>query len=460
VTTVVVVGGGLAGSLTAVHLLRRAAAPVRVTIVEARGDVGPGVAYGTIDDRHLLNVAAARMSALGEDPDHFLRWARTRLGEVAPSAFLPRRLYGDYLRETLAYAERDAAPGHELRRVAGRAVDIEATPRGARVVLAGGTVLVADHVVLAVGSPPAARPPELPGDPRVCCDPWSVEALAPAPPGTRTVIVGTGLTALDVALSATARQDGGTVVAVSRSGRLPHAHLPGLRPPAPPQRLPRHPASLAQLEAFVAGHVERTVATGRDWRDAVDGLRPHVPELWGLLGLEDRRRFLRERARDWEVCRHRMSPAVARRVAELRAAGRLEIRAGRLDRVDADGDRLRARLDGGGVLTADRLVLCTGFGTDVRADPLLARLIERGHAVADELGMGVRATSDGLLLDAGGAPQPWLATLGPARRGELWETTAAMEIRDQAERLAAVLGAGERSGGDGGELGVLVDRVA
>ena len=62
------VGGG---TLAAVHLLRRAHRPVRLVVVDRQPPIGHGVAFGTADPLHLLNVRAGNMSALPEVPAHF-----------------------------------------------------------------------------------------------------------------------------------------------------------------------------------------------------------------------------------------------------------------------------------------------------------------------------------------------------------------------------------------------------
>lgn len=429
---VVVIGAGLAGTLSTVALLRGGAA---VTLVERSGDFGPGVAYGTPDVTHLLNVPAGRMSAFPEDPGHFVDWVARRHGSADPAAYLPRRLYGAYLRDVLA--EAAARPDAELERVQGTVTDVRRGIGGTVVALEDGRRVRGDAVVVAVGSVPCAPPLALPDDPRAITDPWSADALAAGAPGTHAVVVGSGLTAIDVALSISA--GGGAVTLVSRRGRVPHGHLEGLRVPSPLPDVPRGPTTLADLEHVVGTHVAETVAGGGDWRDAVDGLRPHVAELWRLLPAPERRRFLADRVRDWDVCRHRMAPEVARRVAALRRTGRLRVLAGGVRRVDAEQPGLRVTLADGDVLRAARVVVCTGAGTDVHDEPLLRRLIERGLATPDDVGLGVRTDADGALLDAAGRALPWLLTLGPARRGELWETTAAPEIRVQAQRVAAAL---------------------
>jgi uncharacterized NAD(P)/FAD-binding protein YdhS len=300
---VAVVGGGFCGTLTAVHLLRAAAPGTRVVLIERTGDFGPGIAYRTTDARHRLNVPAGRMSAFPDRPDDFVAWA-----EVDPAAFVSRRRYGAYLRTRLAQAE--AASAGRLDRVTGEVVRLRRAAGRIALGFRDSRELGCDRVVLALGWPHGSPACELPADPRVYEDPWVPGALEAD--GT-TVVVGTGPTAVDVALSLCGRSRSAHVVVVSRSGRLPFAHRPGLRPPAPPPSLPAGEVRLARLEARVRAHVARMVGDGYDWRDAVDGLRPVVPQLWRRLPLDDRREFVRARARSWEVRRRRGGDAPAPR---------------------------------------------------------------------------------------------------------------------------------------------------
>jgi len=103
-TTVAIVGGGCAGALTAVALLRAARRPIDVVIVEPRARLGEGVAYSTEDERHVLNVPAGRHSARSDDPEGFHRWASRERPGSTPEDFHPRGAYGRYLRSELAAA--------------------------------------------------------------------------------------------------------------------------------------------------------------------------------------------------------------------------------------------------------------------------------------------------------------------------------------------------------------------
>ena len=120
-TRVAVIGGGAAGTLQALHLLR--AGVDEVTLIERERAPGRGVAYSTGRPEHLLNVPARRMSAYGDDPDHFVRWFSGRAGG-GEEDFAPRMLYGDYLVELLGVSPVEI--------VRGEAVGIEAARGSAR----------------------------------------------------------------------------------------------------------------------------------------------------------------------------------------------------------------------------------------------------------------------------------------------------------------------------------------
>jgi uncharacterized NAD(P)/FAD-binding protein YdhS len=450
-----VVGGGLAGALTATHLLRFARSPLQVIVVERRGELGRGIAYSTDEDAHLLNVPMERMSAFCDQPSHFADWATVHTGHPqAPGAYLPRRLYGDYVQDVLAEQER-FAQGGRLERIAGDVVDLCAGDRADAVemVLSTGRRVACDRVVLALGNLAPPRPSWLIEDPRVIADPWARGAFEGCDEGT-TLLVGTGLTAVDVALSLCRPGAQGKLVAVSGGGKLPFAQLPGRREHAPPPRFEPGPLSLADVRRRVRDHSARMESEGYDWRDVIDGLRPQISDLWRRLPPADRRRFVDVHSRAWELRRHRMAPEVAARVGMLRSEGRLSLMAGRVIGARSNGDAIEVELGPGTgarkhrdrpasprTLTVDRVVACTGPCSDIAQtpDPLVRRLLATGWAAPDALGLGLCCGPRGELLNAAGRTHEHVYALGPLLRGELWETTAAGEIRTQAEQLASVL---------------------
>lgn len=107
--TVLVVGGGFSGTMAAAQLVRQAelaGIDLRVVLAERTGVIGEGIAYGTSDESHLLNVPAGRMSAWPDKPDDFVAWVGRTIRRVDPWEFVPRAWYGRYVRETLLAVRR------------------------------------------------------------------------------------------------------------------------------------------------------------------------------------------------------------------------------------------------------------------------------------------------------------------------------------------------------------------
>jgi uncharacterized NAD(P)/FAD-binding protein YdhS len=443
---IAVIGGGASGTLTAIHLLRLAAAgrpPVRIALIDAGGRHGLGQAYSTTHPGHLLNATASTMSAVAGDPGQLLRWATAN--RVAHDGFLRRSDYGRYLRDTLAEAARRAGPASTVTPVTAQAVRIGGcAPRHRlRLHLAADGHIDADIAVLAVGSPAPGAPCPVPDSPRYIADPWAPGALRPAGDGRPVIVLGTGLTAMDVAIAVTDAHPRTVVHAVSRHALLPRAH----RRPAEPGRAtwlpalagPGGPVRLGELMWQVrAAMSDRPEA----WEEIMDALRPHVPRLWQRLSIADRRVFLRHVARYWEVHRHRMAPDTARRVSALLGTGRLSVHAGQVRAVTPEPGVLRVRIEHAAGDSAEHaagwLINATGPDGDITrtGNPLLRDLFDRGLARPDPLRLGLDATPSGALLDTGGRPSGTLFTLGPPLRGLWYETTAIPEIRTQAAALA------------------------
>lgn len=429
---VAVVGGGASGVLTAFQLLRSSDGALGVTVHEATGVLGRGIAYGTSDPRHLLNVRARHMSAYADVPSDLLDWARRAGRDPDPLGFLPRMEFAAYLQDTLA----DVAD-HRLTISAGRVDDIERVGDGF-VLRTGDRTTTADSVVLAYGNQRPHELPALAGLPGYLGDPWDLAALRALPGDATVVIVGTGLTAIDTAITLLADEPGRRAVMVSRHGLLPHAHIEQ-QSTAWVSDVPEGALTADRVAAFVRGQVEAARAHGVDWRNVVDGLRPQTQSVWQRLGLEERRRFLTTYARDWEVRRHRMAPEVADRIRGYRRDGRLTLVGGGVGAVDTVGGLAELVLpDLRDRVLADAVVNCTGPDPDISHsdDPLLRALQRRGLVAPDPLRLGLDATPEGAVLGADGLVVPGLYAVGPPRKGILWESTAIPEIRTQAAEVA------------------------
>ncbi len=417
---VLVVGGGAAGVVTAAALLREAgAAPLAVTVVERAPVVGPGLAYGTRDPHHLLNNYASRMSAVDDDPQHLVRWCLAQGMAVGADTFVSRETYGRYLADLL---DSEPVPaGSSLERVQDEVVDLADMGSTYLATLASGAVLTADLVVLALGNPPPRRPRGLAVEnARFAPDPWDPALLERVGPEDRVLLVGTGLTTVDVAAQIAAARPGVRLTATSRRGLLPLHHLPEM-----PEEAPAFDGEVRSLRAALR-EVRRCTADGADWRCLVESLKAIANDVWHSLSFEDKEQFTRHVGRHWEIARHRMAPPMAAIIDDLLASGRLTVVP--TSQVD--------------VATYDLVVNCTGPApvSTPGWNPLVDNLAVNGMLWPGPFGLGVDVDGDGALLDADGIAARGMYAVGAARRGVDWEVAAVPDIRRQAVHLARHLG--------------------
>jgi uncharacterized NAD(P)/FAD-binding protein YdhS len=458
--TIAIIGGGFCGTVVAANLLRRPPAePTDVVLIEREPEVGRGVAYAARRFPYLLNVPAARLSADSREPLQFLRFAQRVVRDADGEDFLPRELYGDYLQDFIAQAQR-LAPAHvNLLRVSAEACNV--TRRAAagaghtehkplRVEFRHLPSLAADRVILATGNP---APPLLPWAAAIRdhaayrSDPWDL-------PGTLSsqhsvLIVGNGLTMAD-AVAAMSHD-------ASRAPRLHTLSRHGLV--ALPQTAFRSGAvqgdghellacahSLRRLLALTRELTREVEQRGGDWREVITFIRHLVPALWSRLPTAERRRFVRHLQAHWDVHRHRLPPKLADLLASLSRSGRLSVNAGRIESVSAVGERLQVTWrkrgsHGTSLLTVDWLVNATGpdYALKRSANPLMQALRASGMICEDELDLGLRTADNGACVDSQGRVTDDLYYLGPMLRAAHWEMTAAAELRNCAEALAVHL---------------------
>ena len=446
---VAIVGGGAAGVLTAIHF-RRSKPEAQITLINTLGRPGTGAAYGTNDPTHLLNVPAQRMSAWPDDPDHFCRWLDERA--VTPlESFAPRLAYGRYLQEQLAAADIRIENAEVVGLMPGTPV---------RMALQDGRGLSADAVVLATGRPKGSMPESLErafapvlaagtSGGKVVVDPWApARCGARCAPPASVLVIGSGLTGIDVALPLIAR--GATVTLLSRHGALPRR----FRITGAPSEVPNVDAlaaevSLEQVRAALAADLSCARQTGSDWRQVIDALRPRTTRLWRSLGWEDQRRFLREDLRQWDILRHRMPPTIADEIHAALDSAQLTIEAGEVANVSLQGTGVELVVttsDGSVRRRGDAVVVATGTSWDRRSlhrSPLWSNLLSHNIASLHPSGVGVRVDPEGHLIDAAGVTVPDIICLGLIRQGEEWESTAIPEIRSQAAAIAQLLASNE-----------------
>jgi uncharacterized NAD(P)/FAD-binding protein YdhS len=443
-------GGGASGAVLATHLLRAAASPLILKILEPRAALGLGVAYSTSVSSHLLNVRAGDMSVFRDTPEHFVKWLQSNVrADAASNTFASRARYGLYLQSTLADAIRQARSNAIVDHVRAEAVRLSPSSDGYEIATDTGGVICADRVVLALGNPPSGSrmlPEDIP-----VANAWSPDALHGLAPDATVLLMGSGLTAVDVCLSLNEAGHTGAIYAVSRRGLLPRAHAQ--KPARAAFKREDFPeTSVLALTTRIHRLVRDDLKSGEPWQRTIAGLRPFTQDIWRTLPVEEKRRFLRHARPWWDVHRHRMAPEVHQTIEAMRTRGQLRVIAGRIVSASAgDGvTNVRVSLRGGvgeTILAAASLINCIGPEADSRRIeiPLLRNLIADGLARYDSLFLGIDTTNAGALIDRSGAISGGIFAIGPILKAMLWETIAMPEISAQAGSLARRLLASNRS---------------
>jgi uncharacterized NAD(P)/FAD-binding protein YdhS len=453
-TTVAIIGAGFSGTILALNLLQHGSEQDRLILIERRRDIGVGQAYSTIEPHHLLNIPASGMSPFSDQPDafvDFLAGHRDLLPSNTPSlrdCYAPRMLYGQFLKHLVATKLKSTPGRPRLTIIRGTAADI-IRDDGNQIMMANGWFCYADRVVLASGNLPPSAPSTIDGFDSVSDfyigDPWNAAAdLDATGPDANTLILGTGLTAIDTALSFAARHQRGTIVALSSHGLLPHRQEPVERwesfVDTPDAR------SVRKLLRLVRQQIARAEVEGKNWQSVLNSLRPYAQSLWTGFPEDEQARFIRHVRSWWDVHRHRVAPAVANKVATLMAAGKLRIIAGRILRLSAVEDGFVAEIrpragDAAFTLPFNKIINCSGPNYDFATSDeiLLKRLLESGRISLNAHKLGVRVSENFAAIGRDGAESQDLFAMGPMLRGQYWEINAVPEIVAQAEAMAQKL---------------------
>ena len=389
--------------------------------------MGRGVAYSTTEAAHLLNVRAEGMSAWAGEANHFANRFAAEGG--TPRGFAQRRFFAVYLGEMLS----EAVATGRIELAEATAVSAVRDGAGWRIGFEDGRSFEARALVLAVGN----QEPEGLGafagvGRRFVRNPWGDDARAAvadlAEGGRPALIVGTGLTMVDLVLSLDAAGYQGRIVALSRRGLIPRAHADFDAAPTEKNELPDG------LRSMFRWLRRRSAEVG--WRAAVDSLRPYSHHLWQSLTLDEQRRFLRHARPWWDVHRHRIAPEVAATVAAMIGAGRLEIVAGKIALASetpagVEVEYRRRGSTGSRTETFAYVFNCTGplHSVTRSKDPLLRSLLDAGQVRPDRLGIGVD-------VDGTCRAGEHLWAMGPLTKGRYWEIIAVPDIREQAAAVA------------------------
>ncbi len=499
----IVGGGSVAVSFLYQFLLSTESAdarrPLTIALFEPQAEPGPGGAYQDDLPSNLLNIPAGNMSARADQRMDFVEWLRGQDAEwlrgygvqaITPSDFLPRPLFGAYLRDVYARCQTMArALGVSLAHVPQRVQRVSPLPDGGmRIEPDQGAPWQARYAVLCNGNLPSQAFPHLQDAPGYFNSPYPVAELARGvKPDASVCIVGTSLSAVDAIAALTRSGHRGPILCVSRNGRLPSVRSPHNQPPAALRHLSRdgarqlaadHGGALsvevilralqdevramngaldaddvlglaADAHTALDDEIRRSSGAARPWQAVAAATNAAVDQIWHLMPDAERHLFHSRFRSLWMARRATFPMRNALTLQALFKTGQLQVRAGYLDtRYDPADGQFHTRLREAQADTTTRspyLINATSFSVDAArtGDPLISALLRESHACADPFGGMALDYDTGCVKTAHGAVLRQLSVLGSLAGGTYFWTTSmdvnARLAQDQAQRIAAAL---------------------
>ncbi len=452
--TIGIIGGGFSGLLVAHHLIHETNTPLHIQLFDPKNKKGCGTAYSVDSDAYLLNVVASKMSAFAEYSEHFLNWVmhnadyRSLDRSMIAQAFLPRKLYGEYL--SFIAEELISTAGKKnctLEFIPSEVTQLSRTPFEYRLTTKENSYDV-HSCVLATGNERPKTPTTISKTIEQSAyyfgNPWLNEIYNNSQHLHRLLIIGNGLTMVDTVMGLYQRGFKGTIYSISPNGFniLPHRNN-GLLYSKLNEELPTK-KGLREIASSTFKHIRIVRKFGLSAEPVIDSLRPHVQKIWQELTIQEKKLFLSRIRHLWGVARHRIPLHMHDKIQQLRIEKKLHIIAGRLHSAEPGEkgidvvftDKKTGRNES---LSFDRIINCTGPNSDLHhtTSPLLKQLYKDGYIIQDELKLGLRVDLNTYqLINSEGAISPCFYTLGGHLRGELWESTAVNELRTQAKELA------------------------
>ena len=448
---IAIIGGGASGTITAIHLLNEFKGPLKIYLLEKRQKgLFRGHAYSSELEVELLNVPAGKMSIFSDHPLDFYHWLKAKQFDlsgkpITTDSFVSRRWFGDYLSERLVEAKAKST-GSSFESVVSETIDISLDKKSNRykVKMLSGEDLDADYLIFATGNEPPAdilnsREKAILGK-KYIADPWTTDPFGNLTPDDDVLILGSGLSMVDHALSLYIRKHKGKVYSFSRHGHIP---LPQLIGQDGKVNFDKDASDLLNVLRQLRSTISEAEKQGLQWQQIINALRDDTPAIWQRLSVPSRRIFLNRLKHFWETHRHRMPHESAQLLEEMKLAGKFELLAGRRKEISsANGTSVFQFIPKGGSdirsINVNYVINCIGPSGDYTkcSNGLITSLLTKGWMKQDELKLGITTGANGEIIMADGNPLPNTYAIGPLRKATEWESTAIREIKMQAEQLA------------------------
>lgn len=449
---IVIIGGGLSGALTALSLGSGRDERLQIMIIEKNdAQLFKGLAYSSDLNHQPLNVPASGMSLLIDEPDHFLKWLNQNThitglsaGEITPDTFISRKVFGAYLSETISVALK--ASHHEIALIQDEAVAVQKEQNNYTLKLASGKLIEANKIIIATGNQdtdfPYSVDPILKENGNLISNPWAKHIIESIDAKAPILIIGAGLTMVDLLINLRQNNHTGKITIVSRRGFLPLPHKMGQHwqlKTKQPEKI-----NLKNILQFVHHEVELAKAANIGWQSVIDAIRPYLPQWWRGLTLSERTRLMRHLKPYWEIHRHRIPVDSHNFIQRELAAGTTALYGGKIIHIAAGQDNMAdvsfscRKTNEQKQFHVKHIINCIGPLTDLKKSklPLWQNLLQSGMVDTDYFNSGISCNAKGHIIDTKGQPDSNIFVIGNLRKGAEFESVAIRELRIQAKDIA------------------------
>ncbi len=451
---IAIIGGGASGTISAIQLLSRLEVKAKIFLIEKNKEaLFRGAAYANQLAYEPLNVQAGRMSIYNHLPDDFYDWVKAKKESstgvaVSKDTFVSRRWFGDYLTENFVKAKKHSKTTEaEIIHAACEDLAYDASSNQYTLSFKDREHLSADCLVFACGNEPPSdifsrAETEAMGD-NYISNPWGTNPFEELKETDDVLIIGTGLTMIDHAVSLQKQNHKGKIYCISRNGYLPLPHT-DIQHFA--FDITKEPTELKEALDVLNQNITTAKAQNITWQNVMDAMRPHTSRIWKQMSLKSKKLFLEKLRKYWEIHRHRMPLPSAIAIEQMQSTGQLKIVAGYYQSLQLNNEGIIFNYVSKGVkqkcsLTVNRIINCTGPSSDYykTGSVLFKNLLDKGWMKQDSLKLGIETGSNGEIIKNNGTVLQNTFAIGPLRKAAEWETIAVREIRTQAEGVAILL---------------------
>ncbi|PJZ68821.1 hypothetical protein CH373_15495 [Leptospira perolatii] len=468
----------------------------KIILFEKTNRLGDGIAYGTKEECHLLNMRTSSMTMFDDKPSDFANWLEERGISSGTEAqpYIPRKYFGDYLRDCFLYSfEKAKTHRIDVEIVHQEVIDCikadslhDSLPSISLVL--NDTKIHVNDVILCPGDVPSSLRPilgrDLEKDSRFIQSPWNSSALKSIHPDSTVSVIGAGLTSMDVLLQLRERKHQGKIFLITRQSGLPRVqplprdyvnHTPQILTISEILRKTNNRTKklkLSEVQEMFLKEFELGLGTKSTWKYEPDKLRlefgkdqlsrdiddsrkgknywypilcstwPIMGELWRSMQEDDKAIFMKEHYAFWGMHRHCIPLQTAEKIYDLLEKGQLELYSGLKEfriPIDRSPIQFSRKTPDGSIVQheCDYVINSTGTGYDLNytTSLLLTNMLSRGDISNHSLG-GVDVDFEtSSLRRFDGKILEHVYCIGPLTRGVHFYTNGVEAIRIQAKQL-------------------------